>query len=128
MKGSQHTICYHVDNVILSHLKPKVNDEFAKWANKVYGTLKKVEVHQGKVHEYLGMQLDFQKEKGKVHVSQEEHVKDIIESWPKNLNPSEVAKIPAASDLFERGGGGLLSREYREIFHTIVMKALFVAK
>ena len=68
-KGSQHTIRYHVDDVISSHLLAGVNDEFTLWANKVYGNLKEVEVHRGKCHDYLGMRLDFGKEAWKVHVS-----------------------------------------------------------
>ena len=76
--GSQHTIRYHVDDVILSHCNSKVNDDFARWADKFYGRLKPVEVRQGKVHEYLGMTMDFQKSPGKVHVSQHSHVRDLL--------------------------------------------------
>ena len=68
-EGSQRTIRYHVDDVISSRLHSSVNDEFAVWANKVYGSLKEVEVRRGKCHDYLGMKLDFGKEAGKVHVS-----------------------------------------------------------
>ena len=57
--GSQHTIHYHVNNVISSPLKRSVNDGFASWANKVYGQLKPVEVQRGKVHDYLGARIDF---------------------------------------------------------------------
>ena len=78
--GNHHPIRYHVDDVISSHLNSKVNDEFAAWANKVYGKLKKVEVHCGRIHDYLGMCLNFQQEKGKVHISQCDHVADLIES------------------------------------------------
>ena len=66
VEGSQHTIRYHVDDVISSHLNSKVNDDFAKWANKVYGKLKPVEVHRGRIHEYLGMTMDFKRSPGKV--------------------------------------------------------------
>ena len=69
INGSQHTIRYHVDDVIFSHHDSKVNDDFAKWANEVYGKLKPVEVRRGKVHNYLGMQMDFKSEPEKVHIS-----------------------------------------------------------
>ena len=41
-------------------------------------SLKKVKVHREKCHDYLGMKLDFGRETGKVHVSQDNHIKDII--------------------------------------------------
>lgn len=109
--GSQHTIRYHVDDVISSHLNSKVNDDFAKWANQVYGKLKRVEVHRGEYHEYLGMRMDFQKSPGRVHVSQHLHVKDFLESWPEKLEKSGITKTPAPAKIFVKGGGGLLCQE-----------------
>ena len=32
--GRQHTICFHVDNIMSSHVKKKVNNEFHQWLNK----------------------------------------------------------------------------------------------
>ena len=34
--GLQYTIHFHVDDIVLSHLK-EVNDTFAKWVEKTYG-------------------------------------------------------------------------------------------
>ena len=85
-----------------------MNDNFAKWANQVYGQLKPVEVRRGKIHDYLGMQLDFESDPGKVRVSQFAHVKDMLDSWPKKLEKSDIAKTPAPANLFGRGGGELL--------------------
>ena len=111
VEGSQHTIRYHVDDVISSHLSSKVNDNLAKWANQTYGKLKPVEVHRGRVHEYLGMTMDFKKSPGKLHVAQNLHVKDFLESWPEKLEKSGIAKTPAPANLFVKGGGGLLSED-----------------
>ena len=63
--GSQHTILFHVDDLKCSHKKKEVNDEFAKWLEKQYGNVGNVKSHRGKIHDYLGMKLDFSKE-GKV--------------------------------------------------------------
>ena len=114
IEGLQHTIRYHVDDVITSHLLAKVNDDFASWADKVYGKLKKVEVHRGKIHEYLGMKLDFEREAGKVHVPKDGHVNDIIETWPEKLKPTQVLRTPAGTDLFDRRRGRLLGKTERE--------------
>ena len=34
--GSQHTIRFHVDDVMSSHINPKVNDDFDKWLQAKY--------------------------------------------------------------------------------------------
>src|SRR6056300_1426243 len=34
MNGKQQTIRFHVDDLLSSHMDPKVNDEFFEWANK----------------------------------------------------------------------------------------------
>ena len=35
--GKQHTIRFHVDDIMSSHKNKKVNDEFHEWLNKMYG-------------------------------------------------------------------------------------------
>ena len=51
-----------------------------------------------------------------MHISQFDHVADLIETWPEKLKQSESAKTPAPSDLFEKGGGRLLGNVERELF------------
>src|SRR6056300_1439606 len=63
VNGKQQTIRFHVDDLLSSHMDPKVNDEFFEWANKKYGTIKPLKCTRGKVHEYLGMTLDFSKKR-----------------------------------------------------------------
>ena len=99
----QHTIRFHVDDVLSSHLNPKVNDEFAKWAQGKYGALKPVKVKRGKTHEFLGMTLDFSA-KGECHVRQERHVSDIISNWPKILKQSDKKHSPQSPRPFLRKG------------------------
>ena len=84
MKNNQHTIRFHVDNVMFSHINPKVNDEFEEWAQRKYGNLKPVTIVRGKVHKFLGMTLDFSTP-GEVRVIPGEYSKDIVSSWPENL-------------------------------------------
>ena len=38
----QHTVRFHVDDVMSSHVDTKVNDDFKKWPNKVHGEHGKV--------------------------------------------------------------------------------------
>ena len=34
IKGKQHTVRFHVDDVLASHMNSKVNDDFKDWLNK----------------------------------------------------------------------------------------------
>ena len=128
-KGSQHTILFHVDDLKSSHKNPKVNDEFAKWLNKKYGEHKKVAIHRGNKHDYLGMILDYS-EKGKVKIDMKTYVKDMIEEFPEKLKSTHTAQTPATENLFSPGKKGVkpLSKEKTEKFHTVVAKGLFLMK
>ena len=72
------------------------------------------------------MTLDFGKEPGACHVEQKPHIEDMLETWPEDLKGN--SPTPAGQDLFQRGAGGLLCDEKREVFHSVVTKGIFVAK
>ena len=94
----QQTIRFHVDDILASHMEPEVNSEFYRWCMRKYGELKPVKVKRGKVHDFLGMRLDFARTPGAVHVIQEGHLKDMLESFEGEL--TRKALTPAANDLF----------------------------
>ena len=73
VNGKQQTIRFHVDDLLSSHVDPKVNDDFLKWMNDTYGSLKECKCTRGKIHNYLGMTLDFSK-KGKVKIRMDDYV------------------------------------------------------
>ena len=37
VNSKQHTVQYHMDNLISSHMDSKVNDKFYDWLNQMYG-------------------------------------------------------------------------------------------
>ena len=121
----QPTIRFHVDDILSSHVDAKVNDKFAKWAQGKYGAIKDVEITRGRKHTFLGMELDFS-DPGIFHVKQNDQKYDIVSSWPEKFKDNENVLTPASFDLFVTGGGRLLSDERREIFHSVVVKALFI--
>jgi hypothetical protein len=125
--GSQHTIVFHVDDVMSSHVDKKVNKRFARWLEKKYGQHSPVTIHTGKVHDYLGMIFDYSK-KGQVEVDMKSYVKDMIESFPERMKTTDIALTAASNDLFEESKGKMLNKEKREIFHKIVAKGLFLSK
>ena len=106
-----------------------MNDEFAKWLEKMYGQHGKVATHRGKRHDYLGMVLDYS-EQGKVKINMCDYVKEMLESFPVKFKPTDKALTPAAEDLFGQGKGEskLLDAEGVENFHATVAKGLFLSK
>jgi len=77
VKSAQHTFVFHVDDLKSSHKDPKVNDDFSKWLEQTCET-RESQNNRGKVHEYLGMKLDFSV-KGKLKVDMHDYVKEMLE-------------------------------------------------
>ena len=66
LNGHQMNLAWHVDDIKVSHKDPFEITKFAHYLSLQYG--KKLTVKRGKVHEYLGMDLDYSR-KGAVKVS-----------------------------------------------------------
>ena len=125
VNGYQHTVRFHVDDLLSSHVDPKVNDRFQVWLEKMYGKYKAVEPTRGKKHDYLGMLVDFT-EKGKVKIDMVKYVESMIEDFPEKIN--KISKTPAAENLLEIGTGKLLDKAKSKAYHTTVAKGLFLCK
>ena len=89
------TVCWHVDDLKVSHMEPAEVTKFGDWLSKTYGV--SVATHRGKVHDYLGMIFDFS-EKGKVMVNMIEYIKTIINDFPEEIIVTRAS--PAADHLF----------------------------
>ena len=127
VKGKQQTVRFHVDDIRSSHNDPKVNDDFHKWAQSVYGTYKDVTCTRGKVHTFLGMTLDF-RTKGKFKIRMDEYIKRMLEEFPFRFKVIDFADTPAKSNLFEVGKGAPLDPRRQQIFRSFVAKNLFLTK
>ena len=57
VNGKQMTICWHVDDLKVSHVDKNAVTALALELAKLYNP--KTKIARGKVHEYLGMQLDW---------------------------------------------------------------------
>ena len=71
---------------------------------------------RGKVLEYLGMKIDFDR-KGKVTLSMEDYIKKLLNKEPYNMEGN--AKTPAAKKLPE---------EWAQIFHHIAANLLYLCR
>ena len=134
VNGKQQTILFHVDDCKLSHVDASANDQLIEWLRKNYESVfedgsGKMKVCRGKVHKFLGMNLDFGT-RGRVNVTMTEYVKEILAAFDK-VAPSEtgVKKSAAPTDLFVVNEDcPNLSPEKAVAFHNIVAKVLFATK
>ena len=120
-------VLFHVDDLKSSLIDPKVNDEFDTWLQKNYGMHGKVTIHREKVHQYLGMEIDYAY-RGKVKIGMIKYVQDILEDFPVQFKSTKSVITPASDGLFNRGQGGKLHQARAEEYHSMmVAKALFYA-
>ena len=126
--NNQMTLTWHVDDIKSSHVNPKVNDEFLKWLQKEYGQLAAVKATRGKVHDYLGMTLDYNVH-GSVRIDMRDYVKGMTEEFPLDHYPKRTVTSAAAENIFSIDPNSPpLSEDQARFFRTIVLKGLFLAK
>jgi hypothetical protein len=132
--GTQMTICFHVDDCKLSHRKRKANDRMIKWLRREYESIfedgsGKMTVSRGKVHEYLGMTLDYTV-RGRVMISMFGYIDEIIASWEKVEPKCTGTKTSAAPEnLFTVDEDcEKLPADKVVAFHNIVAKTLYATK
>jgi hypothetical protein len=145
--GKQCTICFHIDDCKILHVSGKVLDHIIGWLHRDFESVfedgsRKLKEHQGKVHTYLGMTLDFST-KYQFKILMVEFVKELIAAWEKaapkfdnegfkkvHAKRGQKKKTSAAPDnLFKINKDseklGLLKAM---AFHHIVAKALYLVK
>ena len=61
INGSQMTMTWHVDDIKISHKDSREVTKCIEHFRKIYGD--RMTIHCGKVHDYLGMDLDFSSNK-----------------------------------------------------------------
>jgi hypothetical protein len=128
INGKQHTVTWHVDNLKSSHINPKVNDEFLSWLKLKYASdeIGEIKAVRGKRHDYLAMTLDFTIP-GVLQVDMTQYVKQMLQEFPEKL--SGKTRCPWSETLFKVDEKSpKLSEGKRKIFHTFVMKGMFLCK
>jgi hypothetical protein len=98
INGKQCTILWHVDDLKISHVNPEVVTSVIDDLSSVFGVEAPLTVNRGKIHEYLGMTLDYSV-KGKVTITMFEYIKKLLEELPSDMNGDAVT--PAANHLFD---------------------------
>jgi len=122
------TISWHVDDLKASHKDPKIIDNFLLWVKEKYGSIGEVKMTRGKVHEHLGMKLDY-RIKGKVGVDMRDYIKTMIVSFPQEDLKGREVKSPWNDNLFKvKEDSPPLSKKKAEQFHTTTAQGLFLSK
>ena len=130
VNGNQMTVTWHVDDLKVSHREQAEIDIFAQFLRDTYEKPEQglmLTHHKGKVHDYLGIDLDYSERK-KLKVSMIKYIDKIFKGFSEDIG-SPVAD-PAAAHLFtirEEGHDKYLPEEKAQEFHTIVAQLLFLS-
>jgi hypothetical protein len=129
----QPTMVWHVDNLKVSYRKASVVTRMANWFKQTYQHLFDdgsgvMEISRGKLHEYLGMTLDYTVP-GEVKITMIKYVQEIIQLFSEHDHSNSTAKTPAAEHLFKVNKlSSLLPAEQATVYHNFVAKCLFLTK
>mgnify|MGYP000055058244 CR=1 FL=1 len=133
VKGKQLTVVWHVDDLKVSHVLATVVTRMANWLKKTYERLfddgsGKMKICRGKIHEYLGMTLDFTVS-GQVRVTMLPYVKEIVDLFTQYDNSTSITATPAAEHLYTVTDKAVpLDEDQKTVFHNYVAKCLFLTK
>jgi hypothetical protein len=123
VNGSQMTIRWHVDDLMISHLKQEEVMQVVQQIKEIYG--KNLKENVGTVHDYLGMTFDYSFDK-EVQINMWDYIKKVIKELPEEI--TGVCATPASDYLFTvREDGTKLNEELAEAFHHTVYQLLFAA-
>ena len=95
--GNQVTVVWHVEDLNISHKNEDTVDALINKLREQYRKEVDLAIHRGKVHEYLGMKLDY-REEGKVKIDMTDDLKKILDDLPSKYQGRAIA--PAEKHLF----------------------------
>jgi hypothetical protein len=122
----QYTIIWHVDDLKISHIDSKVVDHIIAMLEAEFGREAPLTVRRGKVHDYLGMILDFSTP-GKLVVSMEPYIRSMIEEMPEDMTGTAVN--PAAAHLLDvNSHPEYLTEKESAVFVHLVMQLLYLSQ
>ena len=127
INGHQMTVVWHVDDLKVSHMDAKEVEKFIKQMEEAFGEDTPLSVSCGKIHNYLGMTLDFCN-KGEVRIDMEHYIDMMLQDAPKDMEG--VSNTPAAVHLFKTNSEDpkFLGNEQKNIFVHLVMQGLYLSQ
>ena len=122
IQGKQCTVGWHVDDIMVSHVDKSVVEGIISQFNSEYGVEAPLTITRGKIHDYLGMKIDFSTP-GQVKFTMDPYIDTLIQEIPEDLVHGP-ASTPAGQHLFQANQ----ARGKRETFHHLVAKLLYLSK
>ena len=117
--GEQSTVCFHVDDGFASCENLEDLKLLEKQLRKEF---KHVEIHHGKIHEYLGMKLDFT-EKYTCHITMQAYIKRLID----DNQIFKSSRTPAGTNLFiVDEDSEKLDKASADDFHKVTAQLLYL--
>jgi hypothetical protein len=84
-------------------------------------------IYRGKIHEYLGMEIDYSV-KGKIKICMIKYVDNMLKDFPEKIKSTDTPITPASDGLSNEGQRKKLNQERADAYHMKVAKALFLCK
>ena len=127
INGKQMTVVWHVDDLKVSHTDKKEVDKFIVQMEAEFGTEAPLSISRGKVHDYLGMNLDF-RTKGEVRIDMEHYIDMMLHDAPEDMDG--VSNTPAPAHLFKTNSVDpkLLDDKKKKLFVHLVMQGLYLSQ
>jgi hypothetical protein len=127
INGTQCTILWHVDDLKISHVDPNVVTSIIELVSQEFGKEAPLTINRGKVHDYLGMQLDYSLD-GKIKITMYDYIENMLSELPEDM--AGVANTPAAPHLFDVNSTDPVKLDSSKsvLFHHLVAKLLFLCK
>ena len=127
INDKQCTVAWHVDDIKISHTDDKVVDQVIALLEQEFGQEDELTKSYGKLHDYLGMDLDFS-EPGVLTISMENYIKTILKDVPRDMIGR--ARNPAGKHLFKVNmvDPVKLNDKDSEVFHHITMQLMYLSQ
>ena len=125
--GAEMTMCWHVDNLKISHKDKDMATAFAVKMANIYGA--KNTISRGRVHDYFGMELDSRTCPGTIIISMIKYLQKIIDGFPEVIKGTKAC--PDGDNLFkirDDEDRDLLTEEMARQFHQTTAQLVFLCK
>jgi len=115
---------YYVDDLLISHESLIIVTDRIKMLDEIYGSKDPLSITREKVHEYLGMMIDFRQIPGSCIITQYDFIKKLYTKLPEGLRGA-YRGIPTAEYLFKIDSNAKkLSKQDKEHYHEVTAKCL----
>jgi hypothetical protein len=123
----QSTVAWHVNDLKILHISAKVVNDFIADLDSEFGKETPLSKSRGKVHDYLGMMLDFSVP-SQVTVTMIDYIKMIcMDLWKGMIG---TAATPATNHLFrvDDKNAAPLDKDHADLFVHLMMQLLFLSQ